>query len=413
MSIKDMLQNMVAKGASDIIFSAGSPPVGRFGGKLRPYNQEKFPAELLKKMVFEVMMNDEQRTQFDMTGELDMTLDIPGVGRFRANVFRQKAGVAVAFRTIMGQIPSLQELGIPEMVSKLLEQPEGLILVAGPSDSGKTTTVASMLDHVNNTRECHIITVEDPIEFVHQTKKSLVNQRQLGRDTASYTSALKVVLKQAPDVIYIDEMPDLETIAGVLKLAETGHLVITTLPARTAGQAVDRLINIFPPYQQQQIRTQLGMTIRAVIAQQLLPSIAGDARIAAREIMIAAPPIVRLIQEGKTHLIPNAISQSSALGMVTMDTHLQQLAGEGKISNRSAVASATDSSKMTDAARVDSDLSALEKSLYDQSPDKRRAAEVELKKLADGGSEAAQEILNQFASFYQTNFDEKKVGLRK
>ncbi|MBI4866678.1 MAG: PilT/PilU family type 4a pilus ATPase [Candidatus Wallbacteria bacterium] len=413
MSVKDMLQDMVSKGATDIIFSTGSAPAGRFGGRLLPYNQDKFPAELLNKMVFDVMMNEEQRTRFEMTGEMDLTVNLAGVGRFRANVYRQRGELAVAFRTIMSRIPSLTELELPESVRRLLDFPDGLILVAGPSDSGRTTTVASMLDHVNNTRECHIVTVEDPVEFIHTTRKSLISQRELGRDTASYASALKVILKQAPDVVFIDEMPDLETIVGVLKLAETGHLVITTVPARTSGQAVDRLINLFPPYQQQQIRTQLAMTLRGVIAQQLLPGVSDAQRVAAREVLIAAPPIVSLIQEGKTHLIPNVVAQGGALGMIAMDEHLRQLAEAGRIAPRVAMARATDSAKMVDAQRGQADLANLEKALYDPSADRRKAAELELQKLASTGNKGASEILEQFARFYQTNFDDKKIGVRR
>ncbi|MBI3891038.1 MAG: Flp pilus assembly complex ATPase component TadA, partial [Candidatus Wallbacteria bacterium] len=317
------------------------------------------------------------------------------------------------FRTIMGRIPSLQELEFSDSVQRLLDFSDGLILVAGPSDSGKTTTVASMLDHVNNTRECHIVTVEDPVEFIHTTKKSLVSQRELGRDTASYSSAIKVILKQAPDVIFIDEMPDLETIVGVLKLAETGHLAISTVPARTTGAAIDRLINLFPPYQQQQIRTQLAMTLRGVVSQQLLPGVSGAQRVAAREVLIAAPPVVSLIQEGKTHLIPNVIAQGAALGMISMDAHLRQLAEAGRIAARVAMARATDTGKMIEAQRTDSDLANLEKALYDPSADRRKAAELELKKRAADGNKGASEILEQFSRFYQTNFDDKKIGLRR
>ena len=413
MNLREMLDDMVKRGSTDIILSANHVPMCRIGGRLVPYGQEVFKPELIRKMVCDVMLDEAQRARFEQAGETDVTVNLAGVGRFRASVYRQRGEMAVAFRTIRSQPPGLAELGLPEIVSRLLEHEDGLILVAGPSDSGKTTTVASMLDHLNATRECHIVTVEDPIEFIHGTKKGLVSQRELGRDTASYKTALRGILKQAPDVVFVDELPDLETIAGALKLAETGHLVLSTLPARSAALAIDRLIDIFPPYQQQQIRTQLALTLRGIIVQQLLPAASGTDRVAAREVLVATPAVATLIRDGKTHLIPGVIAQGGDPGMLSMDAELLRLKSAGLIGEQVAIARANDPGAMTGARRAETDLAALEKQLYDQEPGKRQGAELALKKLAAAGNRGATEILEQFGRFYQTNFEERKIGLRR
>lgn len=407
-----MLQGMVAKGATDILFSTGSPPMGRFGGRLRPISSDRFSNELLEKMVY-ALMNDEQRTKFEMTGELDLTVNISGVGRFRSNVFRQRGSVAVAFRPIVAKIPSLQEQGLPEAIAEILMGRDGLVLVTGPGDSGKTTTLASLVNHINENREGHVVTFEDPVEFIHETRKSLVDQREIGRDTASYASGLKMVRNQAPDVLLIDQLPDMETIAGALRLAESGNLVLSSLPTRSATQAVDRLINVFPPYQQQQIRTQVAMTLRAVLAQQLVPGTDGKSRVLAREVLLVNKSIRQLILDEKVHLIPNAINSAVHTGMISMDASLRKLRDEGAISLDSAVARASDPSSMSSAARTEGDLGTLEKALYDQNIQVRKKAEAQLQLMAGQGNEAAQEVLNQFAQFYQTNFEEKKLGVRR
>ncbi|MBI4870300.1 MAG: PilT/PilU family type 4a pilus ATPase [Candidatus Riflebacteria bacterium] len=413
MNLKEMLSDMVTRGATDILLSANHTPMCRFGDRLLPYGEEPFRAELIRKMVFEVMLDEEHRSEFEETGETDVTVNLQGVGRFRASVYRQRGEMSVAFRTIRARVPTLEELQLPPSVERLLDAVDGLVLVGGPSDSGKTTTVAAMLDHLNARREGHIVTVEDPIEFILPSKKCLVSQRELGRDTASYRTALKVILRQAPDIVFIDEMPDLETVAGVLKLAETGHLVISTLPARTAAQAVDRLIDIFPPYQQQQIRAQLALTLRGIVIQQLLPATNGSDRIAAREVLVATPSVTSLIQENKTHLLPNVIAQNGSDGMVSMDTELRRLAESGTISEPMALARASDPAALASAHPADTSLAGLEKALYDHAAEKRRAAEMELKRLAAGGNRSAADILEQFGRFYQTNFEERKIGLRR
>ncbi|MDN5346858.1 MAG: twitching motility protein PilT [Clostridia bacterium] len=330
MDIRDILQAAAAKGASDVHLTVGLPPVFRYLGELLP--QENWPP--LQTAVTEELARQllgERWPEFATQGELDFAYSLSGIGRFRVNVFRQRGSVAAAIRLIPARVPSLEELGLPPVVGELADQPHGLVLVTGPTGSGKTTTLAAMIDRINHQRSCHIITLEDPIEYLHQHKKSMVNQREIGSDSPSFASALRAALRQDPDVILVGEMRDLETVATAITAAETGHLVLTTLHTSSAVQSVDRIIDVFPPHQQGQIRIQLADTLAGVITQQLLPRADGKGRVAAVEVLIATPAVRNLIREGKTHQIVSAMQTGGRFGMQTMEMSLKQLSARGII----------------------------------------------------------------------------------
>ncbi|MGB9586547.1 MAG: type IV pilus twitching motility protein PilT, partial [Armatimonadota bacterium] len=278
---------------------------------------------------------------FEKTRELDFSYGVSDVGRFRVNVYRQRGCIGAAIRAIPSKIPSMEELGLPPILKELSRKNSGLILVTGPTGSGKSTTIATMIDAINRERECHIMTIEDPIEYLHSHKKAMVNQRELNMDTDSFENALRAVLREDPDVVLIGEMRDLETIASALTLAETGHLVFGTLHTRNAPQTIDRVVDVFPPHQQDQIKVQLSNTLEAVIAQQLIPRIGGG-RFAAVEIMIATSAIRNLIREGKSHQIYSTIETSGQVGMRAMDKILAEAQRNGIISFEDAVTRAVD-----------------------------------------------------------------------
>jgi twitching motility protein PilT len=323
--LNDLLGEMVEMGASDLHLSAGLPPCVRVDGHLKPMDgYETLTPSELRRMVYAIL-TQRQREKFEETLELDTSHPVPNIGRFRLNVFVQRDSVGAVLRAIPYQIVPLDRLGIPATVADLAHLPRGLVLVTGPTGSGKSTTLASIVDIINTTHAAHIMTVEDPIEFVHTHKRCVVNQREVGEDTKSFSSALKHVLRQDPDVILVGEMRDLETISTALTAAETGHLVFGTLHTQDAPQSVDRVIDVFPAHQQQQIRIQLASALQAIVTQQLLPKAGGRGRAVACEVLIATPAIRNLIREGKTHQIYSAMQGGGKYGMQTMDQSLAQL----------------------------------------------------------------------------------------
>ena len=331
MTIQEIMASAMKKNTSDIILTAGRPPMLRINGSLTPDGTVQLNENDLHELIYSII-NDEQKKDFEEHSELDFAVEFPDSGRFRVNVFKQMGKIGAAFRPIMSRIPTLESLLLPPVTADFCNLSSGLVCVTGPTGSGKSTTLAAMIDYININRACHIITVEDPIEFVHAHKLSVVEQREVGKDTETYTAALKYVLRQCPDVILIGEMRDLETIAAAITIAETGHLVFATLHTQSAAKTVDRIIDVFPPYQQQQIKAQLASTLKGVISQVLLPKQDGSGRVAAREIMVVNSAISNLIREGKVYQIPTAIQTGGALGMVSMENSLQKLKDEGLIS---------------------------------------------------------------------------------
>lgn len=329
--IESLLQLAVERAASDIHLSVESPPVLRIDGLLTRLGEEKLARQDLEQLAHS-LMNENQTQRFSEQGELDFSYSLSGVGRFRVNVFRQRGSVAVVIRIIPFTVPTPEALGLPPVCIELAKLEKGLVLVTGPTGSGKSTTLASLIDYINRTRSTHIVTIEDPIEYLHQHRLSLVNQREIGNDTRSFTNALRAVLRQDPDVILVGEMRDLETISTAVTAAETGHLVFSTLHTNDATQAVDRMIDVFPPHQQQQIRVQLAAVLQGVLAQQLLPRADRQGRVAAFEILRVTQGARNLIREGKTHQLPTVIQTGGKLGMQTMENGLQDLARQGLIS---------------------------------------------------------------------------------
>jgi len=341
MLIEELLEDAVGKGASDIHISANLPPVFRIDGKLIRTNMEALTAENVETLVFPIL-NNEQRRKLEQEWELDLSYGIHGLGRFRVNVYKNNGTYAAAFRTINTQVPSFETLGLPPVVKKITERPRGLILVTGPTGSGKSTTLASMIDHINETRNEHILTIEDPVEFVHKSKKSVVHQRELGQDTRSFANALKSALREDPDIILVGEMRDLDTISLAITAAETGHLVMGTLHTSSASQTIDRIIDVFPQGQQQQIRIMLSNSLCAVFSQTLLPKLSENGekkgRVMAQEIMVVNGAIANLIREGKTSQMYSAIQTGAQHGMQTLETALANLYKKGLISAEDALA---------------------------------------------------------------------------
>ena len=324
MDMIELLRQTVSLGASDLHITIGRPPMMRIHGELEAQKEfEVLDAAGAEALVMQII-TQEQRKELDTELELDCSYSIPDVSRFRVNVFWRDGGMGAAIRTIPTKIPTMQELQLPAVVVKLTELKNGLVLVTGPTGSGKSTTLAAMMDAINRTRKDHIMTIEDPIEFVYDHKKAIINQRELNAHTLSFTNALKHVLRQDPDVVLVGEMRDLETIASAITIAETGHLVFATLHTMGAAQTIDRIVDVFPSYQQQQIRMQLAGGLRAVISQTLLAK-KGGGRTAAREIMIVTSAISSLIREGKTHHIYGQLQTGSAEGMVTLEMDMARL----------------------------------------------------------------------------------------
>ncbi len=326
--IEDLMNQLVADGGSDLHISAGLPPYGRFNGQLRPILDEQLDEESCNKLIFS-MLNNAQRKQLEQSWELDCSYGLKGVARFRVNVYRQRGTYAACLRALGNTIPDLETLGLPNVVEEVSRVPKGLVLVTGPTGSGKTTTLAAILDHINKTRAEHILTIEDPIEFTYKSVKSVVHQRQLNDDTRSFANALRAALREDPDVILVGELRDLETIQLAITAAETGHLVFGTLHTSSASQTVDRMVDVFPAGQQTQIRVQLSTSLVAVFAQTLCkrhnPSPGHFGRVMAQEIMINNPAIGNLIREGKTAQLYSQIQTGGQSQMQTLEKSLSDL----------------------------------------------------------------------------------------
>ncbi|MDM1005331.1 type IV pilus twitching motility protein PilT [Clostridium perfringens] len=338
-SLAELLELTVKEGASDLHLTVGISPIIKVNGKLvrleheilRPEDTEAYAREILQ----------DAYEKYDAIGEYDTSYSIHGKGRFRVNIYKQRNSTALAIRVISLDMPTLDSLGYPETLKDICNLKRGLVLVTGPTGSGKSTTLAALINQINSNRESHIITIEDPIEFLHKHNKSIVNQREIGKDTLSYERALKAALREDPDVILIGEMRDLETISTAITAAETGHLVFSTLHTIGAAKTIDRIVDVFPPHQQEQIKIQLASVLQTIISQQLVETVDGD-RTAALEIMVATPAIKNLIREGKTHQIESSIQTGSKYGMRTMDMELANLYREGIITQETAMNSAID-----------------------------------------------------------------------
>lgn len=339
--IDDLLKLVVEKGGSDLHLTVNSPPMIRIHGKLWPTDLPPLQPKDTRRLLYQILSND-QREKFERDMELDTSYEIPNLSRFRCNVFVNRLGIGAVFRVIPARIKTLEELKMPPVLVELTRRTKGLILVTGPTGSGKSTTLAAMIDQINNERQDHIITIEDPIEFVHQHKKCIINQREVGSNTKSFANALRAALREDPDVILVGEMRDYETISLAVTAAETGHLVFATLHTPSASQSVDRIIDVFPAHQQEQIRVQLADALQAVIAQQLIPTIDGMGRVCAIEILINTPAVANLIRENKTFQIPSIMQTSKQIGMQTMDQSLMDLVKSRKISPEEAYRRAFD-----------------------------------------------------------------------
>lgn len=333
--ILDLLTFVVKNKASDLHLSAGEPPNLRVNGDIKKLEMAPIDNESMKKMIYEIM-NDKQKKTFEEYLECDFSFQVDGLARFRVNAFQQNRGVGAVFRTIPSEIISLETLKAPPLFGKLMDKPRGLVLVTGPTGSGKSTTLAAMIDHYNMNYEGHILTVEDPIEFVHKSKKSLVNQREVGTQTMSFANALKSALREDPDMILVGEMRDLETIRLALTAAETGHLVLGTLHSSSAAKTINRIIDVFPEAEKDMVRTMLSESIEAIISQSLLKTKNGTGRVAAHEIMVGTPAIRNLIRENKVAQMYSSIQTNQALGMQTLDQCLANLVREQKINKEDA-----------------------------------------------------------------------------
>ncbi len=325
MDITDLLVLTRERGASDLHLAAGTPPTLRIHGRLvRLDGAPELSREEMHGLLYDIL-TDEQKARFEATHDLDFSLELTGVGRFRVNAFMQRLGEGMVLRLIPSKLASLDDLGMPPVLRDLAMRERGLILVTGPTGSGKSTTLAAMVDHMNQNREQHIITIEDPIEFVHRHKKCNVNQREVGAHTQSFSAALRSALREDPDIILVGEMRDLETIAQAITAAETGHLVMSTLHTNSAPQTVSRVVDVFPPHQQEQIRVQFAEALLGVVAQTLIPTLDGKGRVAAVEIMVATPAIRNMIRENKIHQLPSAIQTGARDGMQSLDQNLKAL----------------------------------------------------------------------------------------
>jgi twitching motility protein PilT len=333
----DVLTKMVEDRASDVHLSPGFCPAIRVRGRIVPLEDyEPLTPQETRDTVYS-LLNDDQRKRFESQKQLDLAYAVPGVARFRVNCFFQRGAISAAFRRIPHEIPKLDELGLPRILEELTRKPRGLVLVTGPTGSGKSTSLAAMLDIINEQRDEHMLTIEDPIEFLHSHKRCIVNQREIGADAIDFASALKSALREDPDVILVGEMRDIETMSTALTAAETGHLVFATLHTQSTAQTVDRIIDIFPAQQQAQVRMQLSIGLQGIVTQQLLPTVDGAGRVVACEVLIPTPAVRNLIREGKTHQIYSAIQTSGSIGMQTMDAHLAQLVRLGRVSQQLAL----------------------------------------------------------------------------
>jgi len=341
LTFQDLISIAISSGASDLHLSVGTQPCMRINGAIVRMDASVCTPEDIETIAYSIM-DDRHGMQLENEGEVDFACSIPALGRFRVNVFRQRGSLSMAARILNLRIPLPEELGIPAAVVEMTEKRRGLVLVTGATGSGKSTTLASLIDRINNNHEYHIITLEDPIEYLHRHNKSIVNQREMGADSANYSEALRAALRQDPDVILVGEMRDLETISTAVTAAETGHLVFSTLHTNGAANTIDRIIDVFPPHQQQQIRTQLSDVLQCVISQQLIPRKDGKGRVAAMEVLLANNAVRNHIRESKTYQIPTVMQTSAKMGMKTMDDALFDLCTNGEITEECALLYAQD-----------------------------------------------------------------------
>ncbi|MFQ5898518.1 MAG: type IV pilus twitching motility protein PilT [Candidatus Methylomirabilia bacterium] len=340
-TMRDLLSIVIQRGASDLHITAGTHPQLRINGALIPLTEfEVLSPQDTQRLAYSVL-NESQRQKFEETNELDLSFGIQDLARFRANVYRQRGAVGAAFRTIPFRIRSFEELGLPPVVQELADRPKGLVLVTGPTGAGKSTTLAALIDKINTKRAGHIMTIEDPVEFVHPHKRGLVNQREVYSDTHSFTNALKTVLRQDPDVVLVGEMRDLETIQATLTIAETGHLTFATLHTNSCAQTITRIIDVFPNHQQPQVRSQLSLVLEGVLSQMLIPREDGRGLVLGLEIMVMTPAIRNLIREEKIHQIYSALQAGTKFGMQTMNQGLVRLVHAGLITREDAMSRST------------------------------------------------------------------------
>ncbi len=332
----ELLMEVVSRRASDLHLSAGAHPTVRIRGRLTPLDDYPVLGGTETREIVYSILNGDQRQRLETDWQIDFAYSIPGHARFRVNAYYQRGAIGAAFRLIPFGLTSIDELGLPATVHEFTRKPRGFVLVTGPTGSGKSTSLAAMIDEINSTRDEHIMTIEDPIEFLHPHKRCLVNQRELGSDAQSFGEALKAALRQDPDVILVGEMRDLDTISTALTAAETGHLVFATLHTQDAAQTIDRIIDVFPPHQQGQVRVQLSVALQGVVTQQLLPTADGSGRVAACEVLVPTAAVRNLIREGKTHQIYSTLQTGTAQGMQTMDASLATLVRAGSISQKMA-----------------------------------------------------------------------------
>jgi len=334
-NLREMLEQMVKMGASDLHLTVGSPPVVRVDGKLQRLQEDMLTGEVTKKLAYS-MLNEKQKTKFEQNNELDFSFGIESMSRFRANMFMQRGNIAVALRQIPYEIKTFEELGLPKVLQNFATLPRGLVLVTGPTGSGKSTTLAAIIDKINKERPVHIITVEDPIEYLHRHQTALINQREVFSDTPSFASALKYALREDPDVVLVGEMRDLETIESALSISETGHLAFATLHTNSAAESINRIIDVFPTNQQEQIRIALSFSLQAVVSQTLIPKVGGG-RALALEVMVATPAIRAIIRDDKVHQLYSMIQSGQKFGMKTMNQSLAELYLGGKITINDAM----------------------------------------------------------------------------
>jgi len=331
----DVLLEVLNLNASDLHITAGTPPMVREKGRLRALDHPVMSSQMTREIIYSILTND-QRKKLENEWQIDFAYSIPGKARFRVNAYFQRASLGAAFRLIPNEMPALDELGLPPVLRDFTKKPRGFVLVTGPTGSGKSTTLAAMLDVINRERHEHIMTIEDPIEFLHHHKSCVVNQREIGSDAQSFSLGLKAALRQDPDVILVGEMRDLDTISTALTAAETGHLVFATLHTQDTAQTVDRIVDVFPPAQQHQVRVQLSVALQGIVTQQLLPTADGQGRCCATEVLVPTPAVRNLIREGKTHQIYSVLQTGGQHGMQTMDAALADLVRRQKISRELA-----------------------------------------------------------------------------
>ncbi|MBI4575086.1 MAG: type IV pilus twitching motility protein PilT [Planctomycetes bacterium] len=340
--MEELLRLLVERGGSDLHLAAGSPPRIRVHGRLKPVDMEKLDGESTRRLIYG-LLTDEQAAEFERELELDLSFGVAGLGRFRANVFRQRGTVAAVFRTIPFKVRRFEELGLPtDVLERVSALAKGLVLVTGSTGSGKSTTLAAMLDHINSNRPGHVVTIEDPIEFLHRSKQCLVNQREVGADTRGFKAALRRVLRQDPDVVLIGELRDLESIEAALTIAETGHLTLATLHTGDAVGTIARVVDVFPGSQQRQVRVQLAEVLAAVLAQQLLPTADGAGRVLALEVLLPTPAVRAQIRDDKVHQVYSAIQTGGSLGMRTMNQSLADLVVSGAVDATTAAEASGD-----------------------------------------------------------------------